>query len=77
MSDNKVFKGRNDYSVQVFKKTEKVAYMQYVNDVQKYLKGLDEQHIDWQYANVYARRNRQFIKRFYQNNSALWDRFPR
>ena len=77
MSEDNIFKNRNDYSVQVWMKTEKVAYMEYVNDVAKYLRGLDEQHIEWQYANVYTRRNRKYLKRYYQNNSGAWERFPR
>lgn len=63
------FKNRNDYTVTAYLGNKKVNVMRFVHDVKKYSQWLDQKKINWAVLNVYNRRNRGFITRFYKGDS--------
>ena len=62
-------KHKNDYSVVVFLSTGEVKKWSYVGKLKDFAEFLDKKHSDWKYMNVYDRRNREYLKRFYKGNS--------
>ncbi|SFE98683.1 hypothetical protein SAMN05216283_102310 [Sunxiuqinia elliptica] len=63
-------KQKNDYSVVVFLSTGEVKKWTYVHKLSGFVQFLDNKHSEWIYMNVYNRRNRKYLKRFYKGNSA-------
>lgn len=61
----KVKKNKNDYSCTAFRNGEKVNFMKFVHRVSVYRSWLKENNIQWDYINVYYRRNGEFIERIY------------
>jgi len=61
-------KQKNDYSVVVFLSTGEVKKWSYVGKLDGFTKFLNEKHSAWMYMNVYNRRTREFLKRFYSGN---------
>lgn len=59
---------KNDYSVIAFLSTGEAKKWNYVNSLQRFAKFLDEKHPNWNYMNVYDRRNGLYLKRFYKGN---------
>lgn len=62
-------KHKNDYSVVVFLSTGEVKKWSYVGRLKGFVKFLDEKHSDWKYMNVYNRKTRAYLKRFYKGNA--------
>jgi hypothetical protein len=60
------FKNKNDYTVTAYQGSKKVNTMKFVHDVKKYAQWLDQKKISWAVLNVYNRRSREFITRFYK-----------
>jgi hypothetical protein len=61
---------KNDYSVfAFFNNQDKPKRWSYVHNIRVFVKFLDEKHPDWSYINVYERRTRKYLKRFYTGNS--------
>ncbi len=64
-----MLKKKNDYSVIVFfENSIKPKKWQYVHKLNGFSLFLNKKHPDWQYMNVYNRRNSQFMKRFAKND---------
>ena len=61
---------KNDYSIVAFlaDKTKPKSWT-YVHNLQAFASFLDEKFPDWEYINVYERRTRKYLKRFYKGNS--------
>lgn len=60
---------KNDYSVfAFFNNQDKPKRWSYVHNLRKFAKFLNEKHPDWSYINVYERRTRKYLKRFYKGN---------
>jgi hypothetical protein len=62
-------KRKNDYSAVVFLSTGEVKKWSYVGKLNGFAKFLDSKHSEWLYMNVYDRRTRKYLKRFYKGNS--------
>ncbi|MBN2747566.1 MAG: hypothetical protein JXR34_12635 [Bacteroidales bacterium] len=60
---------KNDYSVVVFLSTGEVKKWSFVHKLNGFVQFLDNKHSDWLYMNVYDRRSRKYLKRFYKGNS--------
>jgi hypothetical protein len=60
---------KNDYTVIAFLSTGEAKKWRNVHGLNKFTKFLDEKHPDWNYMNVYDRRTKQYLKRFYKGNS--------
>lgn len=60
---------KNDYSVIAFLSTGEVKKWQFVHKLDGFAEFLNRKHSEWQYFNVYDRRNRKFLKRFYKGNA--------
>ena len=56
---------KNDYSVIAFLSTGEAKKWNYVHNLKGFAKFLDDKHPQWLYFNVYSRRERNFLKRFY------------
>jgi len=61
-------KHKNDYSVVVFLSTGEVKKWSYVGKLDGFAKFLDNKHSAWMYMNVYDRRTRGYLKRFYKGS---------
>lgn len=70
-SDPKEFKRKNDYSITAFQGSRKVNTMVYVHSISSYVKYLEKKRIEWSVINVYARRTRRFLKRFYKDRDII------
>lgn len=62
-------KQKNEYSVVVFLSTGEVKKWSYVNKLSGFEQFLNSKHSDWQYMNVYNRKTREYLKRFYKGNA--------
>ena len=62
-------KQKNDYSVVVFLSTGEVKKWSFVGKLKGFAEFLDKKHSAWKYMNVYDRRTREYLKRFYKGNS--------
>ena len=58
----------NDYSVTVFLSTGEAKKWTYVHRLDGFVNFLDNKYSKWLYMNVYDRRTRQYLKRFYKGN---------
>ena len=61
-------KHRNDYSVIVFLSTGEVKKWSFINKLGDFTKFLDSKHSEWIYMNVYNRRTREYLRRFYKGD---------
>ncbi|HBH50230.1 MAG TPA: hypothetical protein DDX98_16415 [Bacteroidales bacterium] len=68
------FKRKNDYSITAYQGSRKVNTMVYVHSISSYVKYLEKRHINWSVINVYARRTRRFLKRYYKDRDIIPDR---
>jgi hypothetical protein len=59
---------KNDYSVVVFLSTGEVKKWTFVHRLDGFVKFLNDKHSEWLYMNVYDRRKREYLKRFYKGN---------
>jgi hypothetical protein len=59
---------KSDYSVIAYLSTGEVKKWAYVHKLNGFAKFLDEKHSSWKYMNVYERRTRKYLKRFYKGN---------
>lgn len=59
---------KNDYSVTVFLSSGEAKKWSFVHRLDGFANFLNNKHSDWLYMNVYDRRNRQYLKRFYKGN---------
>jgi len=59
---------KNDYSVTVFLSSGEPKKWSYVHQLDGFANFLNNKHPGWLYMNVYDRRNRQYLKRFYKGN---------
>jgi hypothetical protein len=59
---------KNDYSAVVFLSTGEVKKWTFVHRLDGFVKFLNDKHPDWLYMNVYDRRKREYLKRFYKGN---------
>ncbi len=57
---------KNDYSVIAFLSTGEAKKWNLVHNLKGFAKFLDDKHSDWMYFNVYDRRERTYLKRFYR-----------
>jgi hypothetical protein len=62
-------KNSNDYTVTAYQGSRKVNTMRFVHDVRSYAQWLDRNKLEWSVLNVYNRRNREFITRFYKGQN--------
>ena len=60
---------KNDYSVVVLFPAGEAKKWGFVHKLKGFAKFLNEKHSDWLYMNVYDRRDRRYLKRFYKGNS--------
>ena len=57
---------KNDYSVVAYFENEKPKTWTYAHKLNVFVLGfLNKKHGEWKYINVYDRRSRKFLKRFY------------
>lgn len=56
---------KNDYSVIVFFDDMTTKKWQFAHDLNKFAKFLNDKHSSWMYMNIYERRSRKYLKRFY------------
>lgn len=61
-------KEQNKYSVTAFFPSGKAKKWNYVNTLSGFAKFLNEKHSEWEYMNVYNRKEKRFLKRFYKGN---------
>jgi hypothetical protein len=59
---------KNDYSVTVFLSTGEVKKWTFVHRLDGFSNFLNKSHSEWLYMNVYDRREKQYLKRFYKGN---------
>lgn len=59
---------KNDYSIVVFFPSGAPKKWNYVHAIKGIADHLDKDHSDWLYMNVYNRRTRAYLKRFYKGN---------
>lgn len=59
---------KNDYSIVVFFESQKPKKWNFVHKLNGFSKFLDGKHPTWLYINVYNRRNRAYLMRFYKGN---------
>jgi hypothetical protein len=59
---------KNDYSVIAFFDNLKPKKWGFVHKLSTFQRFLDQKHTDWTYLNVYDRRTKDFLKRFYKGN---------
>lgn len=59
---------KNDYSVTVFFPSEEAKKWTYVQRLDGFANFLNKKHSEWLYMNVYDRRKKQYLKRFYKGN---------
>lgn len=61
---------KNDYSViAFFDENAKPKSWNFVHKLSDFVKFLNEKHAEWNYINVYERRTRKYLKRFYKSSS--------
>lgn len=65
------FKNDNDYTITVFKGKTMIKSWQFVHNLYSAKMNLNRICPEWEYMNVYARRTRRFIGRFYANASYI------
>lgn len=65
---------KNDFSMTFFVKDSEVRskpvdrqvlFLRYVHDTEKAIRWLKSRQINWDYANIYVRRTREFKERIY------------
>lgn len=61
-------KHKNDYSCIVYFPTDKPKKWEYVHGLRGFANFLIEKHSNWLYFNVYDRRTRNYLKRFYNGS---------
>lgn len=61
-------KHKNDYSCIVYFPTDKPKKWEYVHGLRGFANFLTEKHSNWLYFNVYERRTRNYLKRFYNGS---------
>jgi hypothetical protein len=59
---------KNDYSVTVFLSSGEVKKWGFVHRLDGFVNFLNNKHSTWSYMNVYDRRKREYLKRFYKGN---------
>jgi hypothetical protein len=59
---------KNDYTCIVYFPEGRPKKWTYVHGLLGFAKFLDNKHPNWNYFNVYDRRNGQYLKRFYKGN---------
>jgi hypothetical protein len=59
---------KNDYSIIVFFPIGKPKKWGFVHRLDGFAEFLNKKHSDWLYMNVYDRRKKQYLKRFYKGN---------
>ena len=59
----------NDYSVIAFFPNEKPKKWKFVHKIRGIMKYIDKTFPSWLYINVYDRKTRKFLKRFYRGSS--------
>jgi len=59
---------KNDYTVIVFLSNGEAKKWTYVHSLDGFVDFLNKEHSGWKYMNVYDRRNRKYLKRFYKGN---------
>lgn len=57
---------KNDYSAIVFFEDTRPKRWTYVHTLDSFVNMLNEKHPNWEYINLYERRTKQFLKRFYK-----------
>ena len=60
---------KNDYSAVVFFDNTTTKKWTYVHNIDSFVQFLDKEHPSWEYLNLYERRTRKFLKRFYKGAS--------
>jgi hypothetical protein len=58
---------KNDYAVIAFFDNQKPKKWSYVHKLSTFRRFLDEKHSAWTYINVYDRRSKSHLKRFYKD----------
>lgn len=66
-----VMKHKNDYTAVAYLGSRKVNVMRYVHDVRRYAQWLASHGVQWSVINVYNRRTREFITRFYSGQEII------
>lgn len=66
-----VMKNKNDYSAVAYQGSRRVNFMRYVHDVRRYVQWLAGRGIQWSVINVYDRRTREFVTRFYSGQEII------
>lgn len=59
---------KNDYSVIAFFPEEKPKKWEFVHKLNSIATLLNEKYPTWVYLNVYERRTKKYLKRFYKNS---------
>ncbi len=57
---------KNDYSIIAFFPDEKPKKWEFVHTINSIALMLNEKHPNWLYINVYERRTKKYLKRFYK-----------
>jgi len=57
---------KNDYSVIAFFDNQKPKKWGFAHKLSTFRRFLDSKHPDWLYMNVYNRRTKEYLKRFYK-----------
>lgn len=58
---------KNDYSVIAFFDNQKPKKWSFVHKLSTFGQFLQQKHPDWLYLNVYDRRNKTYLRRFYKD----------
>ena len=61
-------KHKNDYSVIAFFENGSPKKWGFVHNLRKFNEFLNIKHIGWKYINVYNRRTKEYLQRFYPEN---------
>jgi len=59
-------KHKNDYTIVVFFNEGNPKKWVYVHKLKDFASFLNQKHSEWKYFNVYNRRNRNYLGRFYK-----------
>ncbi len=70
-TDIKEFKKKNDYSIEAYMGSKKTNHMAFVHKITTYVAYLEKNNIEWSVINVYARRTKRFIRRFYKDRDII------
>lgn len=58
---------KNDYSVIAFFDNQKPKKWSFIHKLSTFGRFLEQKHPDWTYLNVYDRRNKSYLRRFYRD----------